>query len=50
MGFDLLYLNGESLLEDTFQQRRKKLHTQLGELKGKFMFAKSTDTADFDEL
>ena len=50
MGFDLLYLNDESLLEQTFQQRRKKLHTQFGELKGKFMFAKSTDTADFDEL
>lgn len=50
MAFDILYLNDESLLEETFVDRRKKLHTSFGEVTGKFMFAKSSDTSDFDEL
>lgn len=50
MAFDILYLNDESLLEQTFEHRRKKLHDSFGELAGKFMFAKSSDTSDFEEL
>lgn len=50
MAFDILYLNDESLLEHTFEDRRKNLHTSFEELVGKFMFAKSSDTSDFGEL
>ena len=50
MPFDILYLNGESLLEETFESRRGKLHKQTNEIPGKFMYAVSNDTDDFDEL
>lgn len=50
MAFDILYLNDESLLEHTFEDRRAKLHGCFGEIKGKFMFAISNDTSSMDEL
>jgi len=50
MAFDCIYLNDKSLLEMTFEDRRKQLHGALGEMPGKFMFAISTDTSSFEEL
>ena len=37
--FDLLYLNGESLLERPFRERRELLHKHFHETEGQFMFA-----------
>jgi DNA ligase-1 len=50
MAFDILYLNNESLLEHTFENRRKNLRDSISQVQGKFMFAKNSDTSDFDEL
>jgi DNA ligase 1 len=50
MAFDMLYFNGESMLEETFAFRRKALREELGELEGKFMFANASDTSDFEDL
>jgi len=50
MAFDILYLNGKSLLEETLKERRKYLREDFGELKGKFMFAVHSDSSDVNEL
>ena len=50
MAFDMLYFNGNSLLEETFAFRRKALREELGELAGKFMFANASDTSSFEDL
>ena len=50
MDFDILYLNGKSLLEETFKDRRGQLLKNFKETNGKFMFAISSDTSSFDEL
>jgi len=50
MAFDILYLNGKSLLEETFKDRRGQLLKNFKETNGKFMFAISSDTSSFDEL
>lgn len=39
MAFDLLYFNGESLLEESFDKRRKMLHEHFHPVEGKLMFA-----------
>lgn len=48
--FDLLYLNGQSLLQETFQKRRTTLHDEFKVVKGKFMFAHGKDTSNFEDL
>lgn len=40
MAFDILYYNDQSLLKETFEARRKKLHDNFCEVQGQFMFAK----------
>jgi DNA ligase-1 len=50
MAFDMLYFNGQSFLEETFEYRRKALREELGELAGKFMFANASDTSSFEDL
>jgi DNA ligase 1 len=41
--FDLMYLNGQSLLRKTLRQRRELLRTHFVPVPGKFQFAKSMD-------
>lgn len=48
--FDLLYLNGESLVKEPFARRRKLLHENFCELEGQFQFARSKDSSDTEEI
>lgn len=48
--FDLLYLNGESLVERPFAERRKLLFENFTENEGEWMFATKLDTNDLNEL
>ena len=41
--FDLMYLNGKSLLSKTLAERRELLHRHFSAVPGKFQFAKSVD-------
>lgn len=50
MAFDLIFLNGVALLEEKFIDRRHMLRNDLDEIKGKFMFAKASDTSNFEDL
>jgi DNA ligase-1 len=44
--FDLMYLNGKSLLSVPLRKRRALLHTHFAPVEGKFQFATSIDCAD----
>lgn len=46
--FDLLFLNGESLVREPFRRRLELLHSSFQEVEGEFMFAKSIVSADTD--
>ncbi|KAG1672815.1 DNA ligase 1 [Nymphon striatum] len=48
--FDLLYLNGESLVGEPFAVRREKLHESFNEIDGEFVFAKSKDSSNTEEI
>ncbi|KAL6053522.1 tRNA ligase [Balamuthia mandrillaris] len=48
--FDLLYLNGESLLRRPFQERRQLLHESFQEAPGLFQFARYLDTSDVEDI
>ncbi|XP_069598086.1 DNA ligase 1 isoform X1 [Ranitomeya imitator] len=48
--FDMLYLNGESLVREPFSKRRKLLRESFTELEGQFMFATYMDTSNTDEI
>jgi len=48
--FDLLYLNGESLVRKTFRERRQLLRDNFNDVEGQFTFAKAEDTTDTDEI
>ncbi|KAG7348013.1 ATP-dependent DNA ligase [Nitzschia inconspicua] len=49
--FDLMYLNGESLLGKTLKTRRSLLHKHFAPVEGKFQFATSLDhTEDGDTM
>ena len=41
--FDLMYLNGESLLSKTLEERRSLMHENFQSIEGKFQFATSLD-------
>ncbi|EUC57299.1 ATP-dependent DNA ligase [Rhizoctonia solani AG-3 Rhs1AP] len=49
-GFDLLYLNGESLLRKTLQERRELLREHFVEVDCEFAFAKSSDGETTEEI
>lgn len=48
--FDILYLNGESLLTMPLTERREKLREAFTEIPGEFLFAKSMDTSNVEEI
>lgn len=49
-GFDLLYLNGESLVRRPFQERRALLNEKFKEVEGEFFFAKGVDGSTTEEI
>ena len=49
-GFDLLYLNGEALVRQSFRDRRDKLKAHFKEVEGEFLFAKSADPDTMDHV
>ncbi|XP_070582691.1 DNA ligase 1 [Erythrolamprus reginae] len=48
--FDMLYLNGMSLVQKPLSQRRTLLHNSFTEVEGQFLFATSMDTSNVDEI
>uniref|UniRef100_A0A6A7FQV1 DNA ligase n=2 Tax=Hirondellea gigas TaxID=1518452 RepID=A0A6A7FQV1_9CRUS len=48
--FDLLYLNGESLIRETFEHRRSLLRQHFTEVEGEFTFAKSMDSTNTEDI
>ncbi len=48
--FDLLYLNGESLVTQPFSKRRDLLRSHFTHLEGEFSFAQSNDVNTIDEI
>lgn len=48
--FDLLYFNGESLVERPFAERRQLMMENFTECEGEWMFATKLDTNDLGEL
>ncbi|KAF8603617.1 ATP-dependent DNA ligase [Ceratobasidium sp. AG-I] len=49
-GFDLLYLNGESMLKHSLEERRKLLRDHFKEVDCEFAFAKSSDGETTEEI
>lgn len=48
--FDLLYLNGESLVKRPFSERRKLLKENFVEVEEQFLFATYMDTSTMEEV
>ncbi|EON61384.1 hypothetical protein W97_00598 [Coniosporium apollinis CBS 100218] len=48
--FDLLFLNGEALVNQPFRERREKLHVAFQPIEGEFAFAQYGDTSDLDAI
>ena len=48
--FDLLYLNGESLINLPLRQRRDKLYTYFPKVDTKLLYAVCMDTNDLDKI
>ncbi|XP_073705016.1 DNA ligase 1 [Garra rufa] len=48
--FDLLYLNGESLVREPLSKRRALLHESFEEKEGEFVFARSLDSDNTDVI
>ncbi|XP_053771089.1 DNA ligase 1 isoform X1 [Desmodus rotundus] len=48
--FDLIYLNGESLVREPLSRRRQLLRENFVETEGEFVFATSLDTKDMDQI
>jgi DNA ligase-1 len=48
--FDLLYLNGEAVVEKSLRERRELLHKAFQPVEGEFAFATSMDGQELDEI
>lgn len=48
--FDLLYFNGESLVQETFSKRRELLKNNFQEIEGEWKFATHLDTTKIEEV
>ena len=48
--FDLLYLNGEAIVEKSLRERRELLHKAFAPVEGEFGFATSMDGQELDEI
>lgn len=48
--FDLLFLNGEALVNKSFRERRELLHASLKPIDEEFAFAKYDNTNDLDQI
>lgn len=48
--FDLLFLNGEALVNQSFRERREKLHAAFKPVEGEFAFAQYGNTNVIDEI
>ncbi|OIW33508.1 ATP-dependent DNA ligase [Coniochaeta ligniaria NRRL 30616] len=48
--FDLLYLNGEAIVEKSLRERRELLHKAFLPVEGEFHFATSMDGQELDEI
>nr|XP_053651259.1 DNA ligase 1-like isoform X1 [Cherax quadricarinatus] len=48
--FDLLYLNGEALVREPFERRRALLRENFKEVEGEFVFAKSMDSTNTEDI
>ncbi|KAK9462887.1 ATP-dependent DNA ligase [Lipomyces oligophaga] len=48
--FDLLYVNGRSLLQVPLQERREILHDKFAEVEGEFSYATYRDLSNVDEI
>ena len=48
--FDLLYLNGESLVQQSFIKRRELLRKNFKEVTGEWNFATSLDTSTMEQV
>lgn len=48
--FDLLYLNGESLVKEKFIDRRRLLRENFKEVPGEWMFAASIDSSKMEDV
>lgn len=48
--FDLLYLNGEALVNRPFRERRQLMYDALEEVEGEFTFAKYGDTHEIEAI
>ena len=48
--FDLLYLNGEALVDQPFRRRRELLRSSFTEVEGEFVFAKCMISANTEDI
>ncbi len=48
--FDLLFLNGDALVNKTFRERRDLMYNAFDEVEGEFAFAKYGNTREIDEI
>ncbi|KAK7205198.1 hypothetical protein BZA70DRAFT_299399 [Myxozyma melibiosi] len=48
--FDLLYLNGKSLLQTPLHERRELLHSHFREVEGEFAYARYEDGSSVDQI
>ncbi|KAI9836914.1 MAG: hypothetical protein M1837_003231 [Sclerophora amabilis] len=48
--FDLLFLNGESIVQKSLRERRELMRNAFEEVEGEFGYAKSMDTSELEEI
>ncbi|KAI9851204.1 MAG: hypothetical protein M1838_004216 [Thelocarpon superellum] len=48
--FDILFVNGESVVRKSFRERRKLLYDAFEEVEGEFAFAKQMNTSELEEI